>query len=100
MGTAVPDVAAAEDAERPLTRDPFAQRVRVELLAPGESDWFRDHWRELERAFRDEPQRALAGADALAALVLERLAESFEAERERAGDLARYRMLFERVLVT
>jgi hypothetical protein len=90
----------AADADLPLTRDPFARTPRHDLLlGSGDAAWFRDRWRELERAYGTEPESALAGADELARQVLERLALTLRAERGGQADLARYRVFFERVLV-
>lgn len=108
---------AARDADLPLTRDPWSRRPAPDLLLdPEDTAWFHDRWHELHAAFVDEPQRVLAGADALVVELLHRVAQSFAADRAaleaqwRGGGQAsaeelrlavqRRRSFFERVLVT
>lgn len=89
---------------------------RRPLLREGELDEFRRRWEEVQSTFVDEPRRAVEEADALVAGVMQRLADSFSAERQdlegrwdRGDDvdteslrvaLQRYRSFFNRLLST
>jgi hypothetical protein len=84
------------------------------LLRDGES--YVSRWQTIQAGFVDEPQRAVQDADALVAEVMQQLADSFAAERDRlekqwsgGGDagtedlrlaLQRYRSFFNRLLYT
>ena len=108
----------ARDEHRALARDPEAGETAAHepLLDAGDTEAFRSRWRELQAGFVDEPQRVVEAADTLVAEVMQRLAQTFAAERESleaqwAGGgeastedlrvaLQRYRSFFERLLST
>ena len=95
-----PEAAASEQAEP--------------LFPSDQSDSFTSRWQEIQTSFVDEPRDAVADADALVADLMQRLAGSFEQERERleaqwdrSDDvstddlrvaLTRYRSFFDRLL--
>ena len=84
------------------------------LLTENEVDDLRHQWNTIQTGFVDEPRRAVERADALVASAMQRLAETFAAEREqldaqwdKGGDvstedlrlvLQRYRAFFGRLL--
>ena len=107
----------ARDENRGVARDPQAETAPLEpLLDGGDADSFRSRWHELQAAFVDDPQRVVEAADGLVAELMQRLAQTFAAERESleaqwAGGgeastedlrvaLQRYRSFFERLLST
>jgi len=81
----------------------------------GDTSEFATRWDAIQTGFVDEPRRAVEDADALVALVIQRLAESFSSERGRLeaqwsrGDqvgtedlrvaLTRYRTFFNQLLM-
>lgn len=89
---------------------------RRPLLDNQQLDEFRRRWDDIQGTFVDEPRRAVEEADALVAGVMQRLADSFSAERQdlesrwdRGDDvdteslrvaLQRYRSFFNRLLST
>ena len=90
--------------------------TQAPLLSHDESDRFTEQWQEIQASFVDRPQEAVEKADALVADLMQRIASSFDVERERlekqwaAGDdvstedlrvaLTRYRSFFDRLLST
>jgi hypothetical protein len=84
------------------------------MFAGAEASGYRTQWDAIQTGFVDEPRKAVQEADALVALVIKRLSETFTEERaslERQwgkGDeistedlrvaLRRYRSFFERLL--
>ena len=88
--------------------------TREPLMAKKQSDSFTARWREIQVSFVDEPRESVAKADTLVADLMQRLATSFSAERDRLegqwdrGDdvstedlrvaLTRYRSFFDRLL--
>jgi hypothetical protein len=111
-------------APEPLARDARRDRERehvdeaddrpMPMFAGAEAAGYRTQWDAIQTGFVDEPRRAVQEADALVALVMQRLSEVFTNERtslERQwgeGDeistedlrvaLRRYRSFFERLL--
>ena len=113
----------SNEADLPLARDPGTAEVvesegeHMEPLLGGEdAERYRTRWHELQASFVDEPQKVVELADKLVADLMQRLAESFAAERSSLeaqwsrGDevstedlrmaLQRYRSFFERLLAT
>ena len=112
--------AAREPVARDATRDRERERVDetdnrpMPMFAGAEAAGYRTQWDAIQTGFVDEPRRAVQEADALVALVMNRLSEVFTNERtslERQwgeGDeistedlrvaLRRYRSFFERLL--
>jgi hypothetical protein len=84
------------------------------LFAGEDAERFRGRWQEIQAGFVDEPRTAVQDADGLVAELMQRLAESFSAERSSLesqwdgdGDvstedlrvaLQRYRSFFDRLL--
>jgi hypothetical protein len=87
---------------------------RSPLLPADQTGGFTERWRQIQTSFVDEPRTSVEQADALVAELMQRLAASFSAERERlegqwdSGDdvsteelrvaLTRYRSFFDRLL--
>jgi len=86
----------------------------TQLLEDQELQDIRGQWKDIQAEFVDEPRKAVQEADALVAELMQRLAQTFAAEREdlesrwSGGDgvstedlrhgLRRYRSFFERLL--
>jgi hypothetical protein len=86
------------------------------LLAAEDAEGFRARWTDIQTGFVDAPRRAVEGADALVAELMQHLASTFADERGRLerhwdrGDdvptdnlrdaFQRYRSFFERLLAT
>jgi len=84
------------------------------LFAGADAERYRDRWSQIQAGFVDEPRRAVEDADALVAELMQKLAETFAAERgelerqwDTGGDvstedlrvgLQRYRSFFGRLL--
>jgi hypothetical protein len=116
------DLAGSDDTDRPLSRDPAQDRATGEhdqlepLLAGDDAEEYRGRWHDLQASFVDEPHKVVELADQLVAELMQRLAQSFAAERTRLeaqwsrGEevstedlrvaLQRYRSFFERLLAT
>ena len=109
------DVARASERSGPDTmRTAAAGGDREPLLPADQSERFAARWQQIQTSFVDQPRDAVAGADALVADLMQRLAASFSDERERLegqwdrGDdvstedlrvaLTRYRSFFGRLL--
>ena len=91
-----------------------AQRAERSLFAGNELNDLRQHWRDVQQGFVDDPRTAVRNADELVARVMTRLAEVFAGERaqlEHVWDkgesvstedlrvaLRRYRAFFDRLL--
>jgi hypothetical protein len=87
---------------------------RTALFEPAVLSEFNTRWTDVQTSFVDEPRRAVQQADALVSDVIQRIADSFGAERnqleqqwDRGGDvsteelrqaLQRYRSFFSRLL--
>jgi hypothetical protein len=114
-----PTATETADADEALARDVDAERARGELeplLGTDEASGFRSRWESIQTAFVDSPRQAVEDADGLVAELMQRLAQTFTAEREtlegqwsRGDDvstedlrvaLQRYRSFFERLLST
>ena len=86
------------------------------LLATEDAEGFRARWTDIQTGFVDAPRRAVEGADALVAELMQHLASTFADERgrlerqwDRGDDIPtdhlrdafqRYRSFFERLLAT
>ena len=93
---------------------PRDHREREPLFGSEDAEHYRARWSDVQAAFVDEPRRAVEDADALVAELMQRLAETFSAERaaleqqwDRDGDVStedlrvgmqRYRSFFDRLL--
>jgi hypothetical protein len=91
-----------------------ANSDRTALFEPAVLSEFNTRWTDVQTSFVDEPRRAVQQADALVSDVIQRIADSFGAERnqleqqwDRGGDvsteelrqaLQRYRSFFSRLL--
>lgn len=109
--------------ERPSPPDrPAGRPIPVEreeerptpLFAPDQTDDLKDRWGQIQASFVDEPRAAVERADGLVAEAIQRLAQSFAAERQRLESqwdrgtevstedlrqgLRRYRSFFDRLL--
>ena len=102
----------------PLMRQTAASGTTRENLAPllnqEHTKTFRDRWSDVQTGFVDEPRHAVEQADNLVAQLMQQLAQTFAAEREklegqwnRGQDvstedlrlaLQRYRSFFDRLL--
>ena len=87
---------------------------REPLFAGEDAERLRGRWTEVQAGFVDEPRQAVQDADALVAELMQRLAETFSAERSRLESqwdndedvstedlriaLQRYRTFFDRLL--
>jgi hypothetical protein len=87
---------------------------RAALFAEDEASGYRDRWQQVQTEFVDDPRQAVQRADTLVAELMQRLAETFAAERsdleaqwDRGGEvstedlrvsLRRYRSFFDRLL--
>ena len=96
------------------TAEPEQEAGRSPLFAGEDAESFRDQWRDIQGRFVDEPRQAVEEGDALVATLMQRLADTFAAEREslegqwdRDEDvstedlrvaLQRYRSFFDRLL--
>lgn len=93
-----------------------ANRDLQPLLDASESESFRSRWQSIQTGFVDQPEQSVQQADALVAELMQRLAQTFNEERQsleeqlrgspdtstedlRVG-LQRYRSFFERLLST
>ena len=121
------DIAGASRAEamprqRPHEPDPAGRPIPVEreeerptpLFAPDQGDEMKERWGQIQASFVDEPRAAVERADGLVADAIQRLAQSFAAERQRLEGqwdrgtevstedlrqaLRRYRSFFDRLL--
>lgn len=99
-----------------VQRDPLRQSVAQSssLLSSEEATALRSRWDAVQTGFVDEPRQAVEQADALVAQAIQRLAETFTAERARLEGqwsrgtdvstedlrvaLQRYRSFFDRLL--
>ena len=102
------------DAREMAGRRPVTDERPMPMFAGAEAAGYRTQWDAIQTGFVDEPRKAVQEADALVALVINRLSEVFGDERgslERQwgrGDeistedlrvaLRRYRSFFERLL--
>jgi hypothetical protein len=102
-------VVAERNPDEVVERDTAAS-----LFPEQELGGLRDHWKEIQTGFVDEPRKAVEQADGLVASAMKRLAEVFAEERSKLeqqwdrGDsvstedlrvaLQRYRTFFERLL--
>jgi hypothetical protein len=84
------------------------------LFAPDQADELKNRWGEIQTSFVDEPRAAVERADGLVAEAVQRLAQSFAAERQGLESqwdrgtevstedlrqaLRRYRSFFDRLL--
>jgi hypothetical protein len=107
-----------QDEDEPIARERRVHGPETEQLRPllGEEDAgrFRERWQSIQTTFVDEPRASVEQADGLVAELMQRLAETFAAERDglesqwsRGEDvstedlriaLQRYRSFFERLL--
>ena len=122
------DLAASEEADRPVARDTDADDTRSDeahdahsddvgpLMPAEDAERFRSRWHELQASFVDEPRRVVEQADELVAELMRQLAQTFAEERRGLEDqwsrgddvstedlrvaLTRYRSFFERLLAT
>lgn len=101
----------AKHADRAIDAEPA---TAAPLLPEGEIADLRTRWDQIQTGFVDEPRRSVEDADALVAAAMQRLAETFAAERsqlegawDRGSDvstedlriaLQRYRSFFGRLL--
>ena len=108
------DPVAAETDETHVQQDESVRAGDEPLLPSDQTERFTSRWQEIQTSFVDQPRDAVAGADALVADLMQRLAASFSQERERLegqwdrGDdvstedlriaLTRYRSFFDRLL--
>lgn len=109
------DLAGAVEAKRTdRAADAEMGSAAAPLLPEAEVADLRTRWDQIQTGFVDEPRRAVEDADALVAAAMQRLAETFAAERsqleaawDRGGDvstedlriaLQRYRSFFGRLL--
>jgi hypothetical protein len=99
--------------ERPASTGELASDS-PDLLPREENAEFQGRWETIQTGFVDEPRQTVEQADELVAQVMQRLAESFAAERERLEQqwgrgedvstedlriaLQRYRSFFQRLL--
>ena len=106
---------STEDLRRSLRRyRSFVDQPYAQLLETHDMEPILGQWKDIQAEFVDEPKKAVQDADALAAEVMQRLAQTFATEREQleaqsadGGEastenlrrsLRRYRSVFERLL--
>ena len=108
------DRAASSHLQDASTAERGREAGYAPLLAAEQSEGFTGRWQQIQASFVDQPQEAVAQADALVADLMQRLAAGFADERERLegqwdrGDdvsteqlrlaLTRYRSFFNRLL--
>jgi hypothetical protein len=111
------DIASAKERQSE-PREPAAHldhgRDDSMLFLPDERERFRKRWSDVQSSFVDEPRKSVEQADTLVAETVQRLTQTFAAERakleetwSRGGDvstedlrcaLQRYRTFFDRLL--
>jgi hypothetical protein len=77
------------EAERDLEhRRHRVEQLQIQPLPPGEADRFADGWREVQKQFVDEPERAVHEADRLVTEVMQRRGYPMSEFDQRAADLS------------
>jgi hypothetical protein len=64
------------------------EQLQIQPLPPGEADRFADGWREVQKQFVDEPERAVHEADRLVTEVMQRRGYPRSEFDQRAADLS------------
>ncbi len=107
-------VREAEEVEAGADETTQTDAEREPLFESGDRDRFGESWTSIQAAFVDDPRDAVKEADTLVAELMQRLAETFSAERSRLESqwdndedvstedlriaLQRYRSFFDRLL--